>query len=232
MSSNGSRPSSGRACEITNARPTESFARCWNASNISVEERTGTIDGRNYAGIIYGALTDDGYGIGTPFKSSKIGKDVGYKALQRYYENSKIKLKKEGTLDQLRQTVKDAMSPNNTRDEFRQLLKAENIDAIFRINPVGRIYGVTFIDHNKGIVANGSVLGKEFSANVFNELYPAPKEVRQVAERQAEQKHEEQNHAANPISGIVDTVLDLADTRAYEEQQRLIQRRKKRRSHK
>ena len=200
--------------------------------NISVEERTGTIDGRNYAGIIYGALTDDGYGIGTPFKSSKIGKDVGYKALQRYYENSKIKLKKEGTLDQLRQTVKDAMSPNNTRDEFRQLLKAENIDAIFRINPVGRIYGVTFIDHNKGIVSNGSVLGKEFSANVFNELYPAPKEVRQVAERQAEQKHEEQNHAANPISGIVDTVLDLADTRAYEEQQRLIQRRKKRRSHK
>ena len=130
--------------------------------NVSVEERTGTVDGRDYAGVIYGAMTDDGYGIGTPFKSSKIGKDVGYKALQRYYENSKIKLKKEGTLDQLRQTVKDAMSPNNTRDEFRQLLKAENIDAIFRINPVGRIYGVTFIDHNDGIVANGSVLGKEF----------------------------------------------------------------------
>ena len=150
--------------------------------------------------------------------------------LTRFFHD-KIKLKKEGTLDQLRQTVKDAMSPNNTRDEFRQLLKAENIDAIFRINPVGRIYGVTFIDHNKGIVANGSVLGKEFSANVFNELYPAPKEVRQVAERQAEQKHEEQNHAANPISGIVDTVLDLADTQAYEEQQRLIQRRKKRRLH-
>ena len=199
--------------------------------NVSVEERTGTIDGRNYAGIIYGALTDDGYGIGTPFKSSKIGKDVGYKALQRYYENSKIKLKKEGTLDQLRQTVKGAMSPNNTRDEFRRLLKAENIDAIFRINPVGRIYGVTFIDHNDGIVANGSVLGKEFSANVFNELYPAPKEVRQVAERQAEQKHEVQKHAANPISGIVDTVLDLADTQAYEEQQRQMQQRRKKRRH-
>ena len=86
---------------------------------------------------------------------------------------------------------------------------------------------MTFIDHNKGIVANGSVLGKEFW-RMFNELYPAPeKEVREVAERQAEQKHEEsKNHAANPTSGIVDTVLDLADTRAYEEQQRLIQRRK------
>ena len=127
------------------------------------------------AGILYGALTDDGYGIGTPFKSSRIGRDVGYKALQKYYERSKSALKQDGSLDRLRQTVRDAMSPHNTRDEFRQLLKAENIDAIFRINPVGRIYGVTFIDHNDGIVARRSVLGKEFSANVFNELYPAPK---------------------------------------------------------
>lgn len=200
--------------------------------NISVEERTGTIDGRNYAGIVYGALTDDGYGIGTPFKSSRIGKDVGYKALQKYYATSKDRQKEKGSLDSLRQTVKDAMSPHNTRDEFRQLLKADGIDAVFRMNPIGRIYGVTFIDHNTGIVANGSVLGKEFSANVFNDLYPAPKQAQQVAERQAEQKHEPQSHTSNPLTGIVDTVLDLADTRAYEEQQRLIQRRKKQRSHK
>lgn len=59
------------------------------AFNVSAEERTGTIEGRDYAGMIYGALTDDGYGIGTPFKSSRIGKDVGYEALQRYYERSK-----------------------------------------------------------------------------------------------------------------------------------------------
>ena len=204
------------------------FRTLLEAFNVSVEERTGIIDGRNYAGVIYGAMTDDGYGIGTPFKSSKIGKDVGYNALQRYYENSKIRLKEDGTLDRLRQTVKDAMSPNNTRDEFRRLLKAENIDAIFCINPVGRIYGVTFIDHNEGIVANGSVLGKEFSANVFNDLYPAPKEMQQVAERHAEQQHEQRSHAVNPLTGIVDTVLDLA---AYEEQQRQILRRKKRKFH-
>ena len=199
--------------------------------NVSVEERTGTIGGRNYAGIIYGALTDDGYGIGTPIKSSRIGKDVGYKALQKYYEKSKEKLREHGALDQLRQTVKGAMSPHNTRDEFRQLLKADNIDAIFRINPAGRIYGVTFIDHNSGIVANGLVLGKEFSANVFNESYPAPKEVQQVAEQHAEQQHEQRSHAVNPLTGIVDTVLDWADTQAYEEPQKQIQQRKKRKLH-
>ena len=199
--------------------------------NVSTEERTGTVDGRSYAGMVYGALTDDGYGIGTPFKSSCIGKDVGYKALQKNYATSKDRLKEKGSLDSLRQTVKDAMSPHNTRDEFRQLLKADGIDAVFRMNPIGRIYGVTFIDHNTGIVANGSVLGKEFSANVFNDLYPAPKQAQQVAERHVEQKHEVQNHAANPISGIVDTVLDLADTRAYEEQQRQMQQRRKKRRH-
>ena len=197
--------------------------------NVSVEERTGTIDGRNYAGIVYGALTDDGYGIGTPFKSSRIGRDVGYKALQKYYERSKSALKLDVTLDRLRQTVKDAMSPNNTRDEFRQLLKADGIDTIFRINPASRIYGVTFIDHTNGIVANGSVLGKEFSARVFNELFPTS----QKEDQHAERKHEPQNHThtANPVSGVVDTLLDLADARAFEEQQRIIQRRKKRNRH-
>ena len=195
--------------------------------NVSVEERTGTIDGRNYAGVIYGALTDDGYGTGTPFKSSKIGKDVGYKALQTYYAKSKEKLKEPGALDHLRHTVKDAMSPHNTRDEFRQLLKVDGIDTVFRINPAGRIYGVTFIDHTNGLVANGSVLGKEFLARVFNELFPTS----QKEDQHAERKHDPQNHThtANPVSGVVDTLLNLADARAFEEWQRQVQRLRKRR---
>ncbi len=35
----------------------------------------------------------------------------------------------------------------------------------------GRIYGVTFIDHNRREVFNGSRMGKEFSANIYNELF-------------------------------------------------------------
>ena len=199
------------------------FRTLLEAFNVSIEERTGTIDKRDYAGIIYGAMTDDGYGVGTPFKSSKIGKDVGYQALQKYYEKSKEKLKEEGALEGLRQTVRSAMSPRNTREEFRQQLKADNIATVFRINPVSRIYGVTFIDHNEGIVANGSALGKAFSANAFNKLYPAPKEEPHIGpEQHQKQQHDRQpEHVVDPISGIVDTVLDLADTDAYEEQQRI-----------
>ena len=123
--------------------------------------------------------------------------------------------------------IDDMRLLKNIAKEFRRLLKTENIDAIFRINPIGRIYGVTFIDHNAGIVANGSVLGKEFSANVFNDLYPAPKEECQVAEqRYPERKLDPQSHTTNPLTEAADTLLDLADTKAYEEQQRIIQRRK------
>lgn len=174
-------------------------------------------------------MTDDGYGTGTPFKSSKIGKD-GYIALQAYYAKSKEKLKVPGALDHLRHTVKDTMSPHNTRDEFRQRLEADGIDTIFRINPAGRIYGVTFIDHEAGIVANGSVLGKELSARVFNELFPtSQKEELHTVEQHTERKYEQRNHTANPQSGAVDTLLDLANARAFEEQQRQVQRLRKRR---
>ena len=42
---------------------------------------------------------------------------------------------------------------------------------VFRQNDNGRIYGVTFIDHDSRVVLNGSRLGKEYSANVFNERF-------------------------------------------------------------
>lgn len=42
---------------------------------------------------------------------------------------------------------------------------------MFRENERGRIYGVTFIDHNSREVFNGSRMGKEFSANVFNDYF-------------------------------------------------------------
>lgn len=41
---------------------------------------------------------------------------------------------------------------------------------VFRRNDTGRIYGVTFIDHERREAFNGSRMGKEFSANVFNGL--------------------------------------------------------------
>lgn len=42
---------------------------------------------------------------------------------------------------------------------------------MIRRNDAGRLYGITFIDHHSKTVWNGSRLGKEFSANSFNDYW-------------------------------------------------------------
>lgn len=65
----------------------------------------------------------------------------------------------------------------------------QGIDVVFRQNDSGRIYGVTFIDHDSRVVLNGSRLGKEYSANVFNDLYS---DERKTNIRQEQSPHQEQ----------------------------------------
>ena len=60
------------------------------------------------------------------------------------------------------------------REDFVRLLGEKGIDVVFRENEKGRIYGVTFIDHRNREVYNGSRLGKEFSANAFEQLFNRP----------------------------------------------------------
>lgn len=200
------------------------------AFNVSAEERTGSIDGRDYAGMIYGALTDDGYGIGAPFKSSRIGKDVGYEALQRYYERSKTALKEPGALDELRGKIADELVRYSSRAEFCERLHDKGIDAIFRLNAAGRIYGVTFIDHEQGIVANGSLLGRNFSANVFEQQFHAEEKGGRVSQESSGQTQSSSKESFRSGQSFhpLDAVLGLADVQTYEEQQQQIRKRKKR----
>ena len=64
-----------------------------------------------------------------------------------------------------------ALRQADSRKRFVELLRQRRIDVVFRENERGRIYGVTFIDHNHREVFNGSRMGKEFSANVFNDYF-------------------------------------------------------------
>lgn len=69
------------------------------------------------------------------------------------------------------------MQTARSRKELEQQLKKQGIDVVFRQNDSGRIYGVTFIDHDSRVVLNGSRLGKEYSANVFNERFSGETEI-------------------------------------------------------
>ena len=109
--------------------------------------------------------------MGNPVKASRIGKSVGYEAVQRRMEKSGEAIKNGKLKERTRKIVATAMQTARSRKELEQQLKKQGIDVVFRQNDSGRIYGVTFIDHDSRVVLNGSRLGKEYSANVFNDLY-------------------------------------------------------------
>lgn len=99
--------------------------------------------------------------------------DVGIKKLESRRQENFNSLTPEiraATRDQ----VCRAMHSTRTKDEFVRYLKDRHIDAVIRENKAGRIYGMTFIDHNTRTVLNGSRLGKPYAADVFEQLFHNP----------------------------------------------------------
>lgn len=139
--------------------------------DIGVEEVQGTRNGKPYRGLLYSALDSEGNKAGTPIKSSAFGKTVGFDALEKRMEQSAIQVKEKGYRERLRPLVAGALSEVSRETQLRQKLREKDIDLYLRRNATGRITGVTFIDHQTRCVLNGSRLGKEFSANVFNDLF-------------------------------------------------------------
>ena len=142
--------------------------------NVTVEEARGMVDGREYHGLVYSATDDAGNRTGNPFKASRIGKSVGYEAVQRRFEFSKGQIRDRRLAEMTRKTVAAALARTYRREEFVTLLRAKGVDVVFRYTDEGRIYGATFIDHRTGCVLNGSRLGREFSANALQEHFTLP----------------------------------------------------------
>lgn len=142
--------------------------------NINVVEVKGEVRGKPYNGLVYSATDDNGNKVGNPLKSSLFGKSVGYNAINERIDKSKVEIKDKRLREQTRQRIISATGSNRNREMFTKELSNQNIDVLFRENDAGRIYGVTFIDHNNGCVLNGSRLGKEFSANAFEERFNIP----------------------------------------------------------
>ena len=139
--------------------------------NVTVEEVKGAVYGRPYHGLLYVATDDNGKRIGTPLKSSLFGKSVGCEALEERFQESAQLIRKERIRERLYLVLKQVVPQAKNREDFTEQLKAKSIGVVFRRNESGRIYGVTFIDHGRRTVLNGSRLGKEFSANVFQERF-------------------------------------------------------------
>lgn len=148
---------------------------------LTVEEVKGEAKGKPYHGLVYSVLDKKGNKVGNPFKSSLLGRDVGVDALKKRVSYSKKSMKDEPNTLRTKEIVKSILANNPSRKKFENELNKSNISVLFRENADKRIYGVTFIDHEAKAVFNGSKLGKEFSANNFQELFNSNTD-RQVSE--------------------------------------------------
>lgn len=138
--------------------------------NIRCEQTDGRVNGREYHGLVYFATDDDGKTIANPFKASRLGKFASRTAIDSHFEKAKDKIDVATT----KRKVADVLAGATDKEDLTAKLKAQNMDVVFRYTDEGRIYGVTFIDHNTMTVLNGSRLGKQFSANALNERFNNP----------------------------------------------------------
>ena len=144
-----------------------------NLYGITVDEVKGEYGGREYHGLTYSATDREGNKVGKPFKSSVFGKEAGIAALERRMHNVAAweKTHKEVAAATAGKVAAAMQTAGHDRTQFERELMRQGIGVVFRQNDAGRIYGATFIDHAAKAVFNGSRLGKEFSAGVFNDLF-------------------------------------------------------------
>ena len=139
--------------------------------NITAEEVKGEQNGQPVHGLVYVALDGNGNKASNPFKASLFGKDAGIAQLQKHFEQSKEKMKTNPARSVLKNTVELAIHTTSNEMDFRKQLIDQGINTVVRRNSEGRIYGITFIDHESRSVWNGSALDRNLSANVFNDWW-------------------------------------------------------------
>ena len=135
--------------------------------NVRAEQTDGRVNGREYHGLVYFATDESGNVVASPFKASRLGKFASRTAIDNRFVRAKDRIDVNPT----RTVVADALAQSSNKADFVARLKAARIDVLFRYTEEGRIYGVTFIDHNTMTVLNGSRLGKDYSANAFERRF-------------------------------------------------------------
>ena len=139
--------------------------------NITTEKIEGELQGKMQQGLLYIPLNEKGERVGHPFKASLFGKSAGLPALELHFVKCKIALKDTPTKQTLKSAITIALHTTSDEQAFKKQLREQGINVVVRRNDTGRIYGITFIDHNSKVVWNGSRLGKELSANIFNDYW-------------------------------------------------------------
>ena len=135
------------------------FSAMLSCFNIEAKQVRGEFEGSPYNGIVYTLTDDAGRPVCTPIKSSLIGKRFGYEGIEKRIALNVRDFRSRKWQPKIHDAVTLAMhGSRGNREDFIRLL------------------GEKGIDHRNREVYNGSRLGKEFSANAFEQLFNRPQE--------------------------------------------------------
>lgn len=188
----------------------------------------GAEGGRVYQhrGLHYRMLDEDGQKVGVPIKASSIYSKPTLDRLEEKMEANK--LHREQDKRHLKTAIDWVMqSGPETLSELATLLAKERMALVVRRNEQGRVYGLTYIDHERKSVFNGGDLGKEYAAkgmlermgrDVFQEKLPVQKQQEKSTsfDKPSKEVTRESNNALGKELGrIVEHVIspEYTDTR-------------------
>lgn len=153
-----------------------------NLYNITADRGTEGSRTHQKGGLFYRLLDEKGEKVGVPIKASLFHNKPGLKYLESRFVINKAR-RKEHQL-RLKSAIDRALYLRQ-RPSLPGLiseLKKQGIDTVIRANTEGRIYGITFVDHVRKTVFNGSDIGKNYSAaGIIAHLVKAAQEDQQSA---------------------------------------------------
>lgn len=136
---------------------------------LTAEEVKRSYRGRDIKGLVYIALDEQGNKCSQPINASQIGRYSGYSAIQKHFYHSRERVK--ALAPTLRAKITELMKTSPTKEEFIQGLQEQGIETQLRYTDEGRLYGITFLSEELGIIANGSRLGKGYAARIFDAYF-------------------------------------------------------------
>ncbi|MDT3404249.1 relaxase/mobilization nuclease domain-containing protein [Mucilaginibacter terrae] len=121
---------------------------------------TSVMYGKN--GLRYWITNADGDKMGVPLKASQLYGKPTLPFLEKQFQLNKSLRKPCREI--LCEKIDKAVRKSTGLAELEVNLSKAGVDLIKRMNPEGRLYGLTYLDHDQRAIFNGSDLGKLYSA--------------------------------------------------------------------
>lgn len=115
-------------------------------------------------GLVYRVLGEKGEKVGVPLKASSFHFKATLNDIESRFEANEIGRKVHSSAIRSAVELSLLKSKPGSIDEFAKRLEKQGIVVVKRVNPEGRVYGLTYVDHRNRCVFNGSALGKKYSA--------------------------------------------------------------------